>query len=109
MPASVDLEKETVITGRVVDRDGQAVGGAFVRLLDSSDEFTAEVVASATGDFRFFAAPGSWTLRALVHGRQRRRRGDAVGRGHPRGGRQDRLTRRRRSGCPERRRRGQPE
>ncbi len=65
MPASVDLEKETVITGRVVDGDGQAVGGAFVRLLDSSDEFTAEVVASATGDFRFFAAPGSWTLRAL--------------------------------------------
>ena len=65
MPASVDLEKETVITGRVVDRDGQAVSGAFVRLLDSSDEFTAEVVASATGDFRFFAAPGSWTVRAL--------------------------------------------
>ena len=27
--------------------------------------FTAEVVASATGDFRFFAAPGTWTLRAL--------------------------------------------
>ena len=65
MPASVDLDKETVITGRVVDRDGQAVGGAFVRLLDSSDEFTAEVVASATGDFRFFAAPGSWTVRAV--------------------------------------------
>ena len=65
MPAGVDLEKETVITGRVVDGSGQAVGGAFVRLLDSSDEFTAEVVASATGDFRFFAAPGSWTLRAL--------------------------------------------
>ena len=42
MPASVDLEKETVITGRVVDRDGQAVGGAFVRLLDSSGEFTAD-------------------------------------------------------------------
>jgi len=58
LPASVDLEKETVITGRVVDGAGQAVGGAFVRLLDSSDEFTAEVVASATGDFRFFAAPG---------------------------------------------------
>jgi hypothetical protein len=58
LPAGVDLEKETVITGRVV-------GGAFVRLLDSSDEFTAEVVASATGDFRFFAAPGTWTLRAL--------------------------------------------
>ncbi|MFV0496233.1 DUF1416 domain-containing protein [Mycobacterium sp.] len=65
LPAGVDLAKETVITGRVVDCDGQAVGGAFVRLLDSSDEFTAEVVATATGDFRFFAAPGSWTVRAL--------------------------------------------
>ena len=65
MPASVDLEKETVITGRVVDGAGQTVGGAFVRLLDASDEFTAEVVASATGDFRFFAAPGTWTVRAL--------------------------------------------
>ncbi len=65
MPAGVDLEKETVITGRVVDDAGQTVGGAFVRLLDSSDEFTAEVVASATGDFRFFAAPGTWRVRAL--------------------------------------------
>jgi hypothetical protein len=65
LPASVDLEKETVITGRVVDSSGAGVGGAFVRLLDASDEFTAEVVASATGDFRFFAAPGSWTVRAL--------------------------------------------
>ena len=65
LPAGVDLEKETVITGRVVDDSGQTVGGAFVRLLDSSDEFTAEVVASATGDFRFFAAPGTWTVRAL--------------------------------------------
>ncbi|MCV7176261.1 DUF1416 domain-containing protein [Mycolicibacterium sphagni] len=65
LPAGVDLEKETVITGRVVDDSGQTVAGAFVRLLDSSDEFTAEVVASATGDFRFFAAPGTWTVRAL--------------------------------------------
>ena len=44
LPASVDLEKETVITGRVVDGSGQAVGGAFVRWLDASNEFTAEVV-----------------------------------------------------------------
>jgi hypothetical protein len=65
LPAGVDVEKETVITGRVVDDAGQPVGGAFVRLLDSSDEFTAEVVASGTGDFRFFAAPGAWTVRAL--------------------------------------------
>jgi hypothetical protein len=65
LPAGVDLAKETVITGRVVDGAGQSVGGAFVRLLDSTDEFTAEVVASPTGDFRFFAAPGTWTVRAL--------------------------------------------
>ncbi|EOM74384.1 DUF1416 domain-containing protein [Rhodococcus rhodnii] len=65
LPAGVDVEKETVITGRVLAADGQPIGGAFVRLLDGSGEFTAEVVASATGDFRFFAAPGEWTVRAL--------------------------------------------
>jgi len=65
LPAGVDTEKETVITGRVLNADGEPVGGAFVRLLDGTDEFTAEVVASATGDFRFFAAPGDWTVRAL--------------------------------------------
>jgi hypothetical protein len=65
LPAGVDLEKETVITGIVSDADGAAVGGAYVRLLDSSGEFTAEVVTSPEGVFRFFAAPGSWTLRAL--------------------------------------------
>ncbi|MFD6896713.1 DUF1416 domain-containing protein [Rhodococcus sp. NPDC060086] len=65
LPSNVDTEKETVITGRVLAADGQPVGGAFVRLLDSTDEFTAEVVASATGDFRFFAAPGDWKIRAL--------------------------------------------
>ena len=65
LPAGVDLEKETVITGLVRNADGEAVGGAYVRLLDSSGEFTAEVVSSPEGVFRFFAAPGSWTLRAL--------------------------------------------
>jgi hypothetical protein len=65
IPASVDLEKETVITGIVRNADGAAVGGAYVRLLDATGEFTAEVVTSPEGVFRFFAAPGSWTLRAL--------------------------------------------
>ena len=41
------------------------VGGGYVRLLDASGEFTAEVVTSPEGLFRFFAAPGQWTLRAL--------------------------------------------
>jgi hypothetical protein len=65
IPAGVDLEKETVITGVVNNAAGEAVGGAYVRLLDSTGEFTAEVVTSPEGVFRFFAAPGSWTLRAL--------------------------------------------
>ena len=65
LPAGVDLEKETVITGIVSTAEGEAVGGAYVRLLDASGEFTAEVVTSPEGVFRFFAAPGSWTLRAL--------------------------------------------
>ena len=65
IPAGVDLQKETVITGVVSNAEGEAVGGACVRLLDSTGEFTAEVVTSPEGVFRFFAAPGSWTLRAL--------------------------------------------
>ena len=64
LPASVDLEKETVLYGQVT-QDGAPVPGAYVRLLDGTGEFTAEVITSATGDFRFFAAPGSWTLSVL--------------------------------------------
>ncbi len=64
IPASVDLEKETVITGQVRVGD-EPVAGAYVRLLDASGEFTAEVITSQAGQFRFFAAPGRWTLRAL--------------------------------------------
>jgi uncharacterized GH25 family protein len=64
LPAGIDLEKETVIYG-VVSKDETPVPGAYVRLLDGTGEFTAEVVTSATGDFRFFAAPGNWTLSVL--------------------------------------------
>ena len=64
LPAGTDLSKHTVLTGTVCS-GGEPVGGVFVRLLDSTGEFTAEVVSSASGEFRFFAAPGSWTVRAL--------------------------------------------
>ena len=64
LPPGTDLTKETVLTGRVV-AGGEPVAGAFVRLLDGTGEFTAEVVASTEGNFRFFAAPGRWTVRAL--------------------------------------------
>ncbi len=63
----IDVAKETVVQG-VVRRDGEPVGGAYVRLLDGSGEFTAEVPTSATGQFRFFAAPGTWTVRTLAPG-----------------------------------------
>jgi hypothetical protein len=64
LPAGIDVEKETVIYG-VVRKEDVPVPGAYVRLLDATGEFTAEVVTSATGDFRFFAAPGTWTLSVL--------------------------------------------
>ena len=61
----LDLKNESVIQG-LVTRGGEPVAGAYVRLLDGGGEFTAEVPTSATGQFRFFAAPGTWTLRTLA-------------------------------------------
>jgi uncharacterized GH25 family protein len=61
----VDVAKEAVVQGQVV-RDGEPVSNAYVRLLDRTGEFTAEVPTSATGHFRFFAADGDWTLRTLA-------------------------------------------
>ena len=63
--AGVDVDSQSIIQGVVV-RDDEPVGNAYVRLLDRTGEFTAEVPTSATGQFRFFAAPGDWTLRALA-------------------------------------------
>ncbi len=63
--AGVNVAKEAVIQGQVV-RDGATVGNAYVRLLDKTGEFTAEVPTSATGHFRFFAGEGEWTLRTLA-------------------------------------------
>jgi hypothetical protein len=61
----VDVANESIIQGVVV-RDDEPVSNAYVRLLDRTGEFTAEVPTSATGQFRFFAAPGDWTVRALA-------------------------------------------
>jgi hypothetical protein len=61
----VDVAKEAVIQGQVV-RGEEPVGNAYVRLLDRTGEFTAEVPTSATGHFRFFAGEGDWTLRTLA-------------------------------------------
>ena len=61
----VDVDKEAIIQGRVL-RGEDPVSGAYVRLLDRTGEFTAEVPTSATGQFRFFAGSGQWTVRALA-------------------------------------------
>jgi hypothetical protein len=65
----INVTKEAVIQGRVLRGDAP-VAGAYVRLLDSGGEFTAEVPTSATGHFRFFAGDGSWTLRTRAPGAQ---------------------------------------
>ena len=64
----IDVTTQTIIQG-VVFRDGDdgvpngtPVGNAHVRLLDRDGEFTAELPTNAQGQFRFFAAPGTWTL-----------------------------------------------
>lgn len=67
IPATVDLAKEAVIQGKVT-REGAPVSSAYARLLDSTGEFTGEVVTGEEGIFRFFAAPGEWTIRVLAAG-----------------------------------------
>jgi hypothetical protein len=59
-----DATTKTIIQG-FLTRDCEPVTG-YVQLLDNSGEFTAEVPTSKTGQFRFFAAPGQWTLRILA-------------------------------------------
>ncbi len=61
----VNLAKEAIIQGKVL-RGGEPVGTAYVRLLDRTGEFTAEVPTSEGGHFRFFAGNGEWTLRTLA-------------------------------------------
>jgi hypothetical protein len=58
---------EAVVHGHV-RRGSDGLPGAYVRLLDGTGEFTAEVQTSATGYFRFYAAEGDWTLRVLAPG-----------------------------------------
>ena len=63
----LDLTDEAVVQG-VVLRGDEPVSPAYVRLLDAGGDFVAEVPTSATGQFRFFAGPGRWTVRTLAPG-----------------------------------------
>ncbi|MEN9741099.1 MAG: hypothetical protein RIR66_55 [Actinomycetota bacterium] len=64
---NVDISKQAVIQG-VVQKSGAPVSVGYVRLLDRNDEFVAEVPVSQKGEFRFFAAAGSWNIVTLVPG-----------------------------------------
>jgi len=64
---------QAVVHGKVT-RDGSAVPVGYARLLNSGGDFVAEVPLGADGGFRFFAAPGSWTLRVLAPGNVRAER-----------------------------------
>ena len=56
---------EAIIEGTVTTGGAPARVG-YARLLGTGDEFVAEVPLGDDGGFRFFAAPGSWTLRVLA-------------------------------------------
>ena len=64
---------QAVVEGRVT-RGGAPVATGYARLLGTGDEFVAEVPLGDDGGFRFFAAPGSWTLRVLAPGGVREER-----------------------------------
>jgi hypothetical protein len=62
-----DAGNQAVVQGKVT-REGAPVDVGYARLLNSDGEFVAEVPLGEDGGFRFFAAPGDWTLRVLAPG-----------------------------------------
>jgi hypothetical protein len=65
----IDRATQTVIQGVILKEgvddavpNGAPVTNGHVRLLDASGEFTAEVPTNHSGQFRFFASPGVWTI-----------------------------------------------
>jgi hypothetical protein len=71
----VNLSEQTIIQGVVIRGgisdgvpNGKIVDNAYVQLLDSTREFTAEVPTDSEGRFRFFASPGPWHLVVMAHG-----------------------------------------
>jgi Protein of unknown function (DUF1416) len=65
--AAKDAGTQAVVQGRVT-KNGSAVATGYARLLNSGGEFVAEVPLGEDGGFRFFAAPGTWTVRVLAPG-----------------------------------------
>lgn len=64
---NVDITNQAVIQGVISSGDTPASVG-YARLLDSNDEFVAELPISKQGEFRFFTVAGDWTVVALIPG-----------------------------------------
>jgi hypothetical protein len=65
--AGIDIDRQAVVEGTVI-HNGSAVSTGYARLLNDGGDFVAEVPLGEEGGFRFFAAPGSWTVRVLAPG-----------------------------------------
>jgi len=65
--AGIDIDRQAVVQGTVI-HNGSAVSTGYARLLNDGGDFVAEVPLGAEGEFTFFAAPGTWTVRVLAPG-----------------------------------------
>jgi hypothetical protein len=72
---------EAIIEGTVTS-GGTPVHVGYARLLNDGGEFVAEVPLGEDGGFRFFAAPGTWTVRVLAPGGARAEDTVTADRGH---------------------------
>jgi hypothetical protein len=72
---------EAIIEGTVTSGGTPAHVG-YARLLNDGGEFVAEVPLGDDGGFRFFAAPGNWTVRVLAPGGVRTEETVTADRGH---------------------------
>ena len=72
---------EAIIEGTVTAGAASARVG-YARLLNDDGEFVAEVPLGEDGGFRFFAAPGNWTVRVLAPGGARAEETVTADRGH---------------------------
>jgi hypothetical protein len=72
---------EAIIEG-TVSAGGTPVQVGYARLLNDGGEFVAEVPLGSDGGFRFFAAPGTWTVRVLAPGGARADETVSADRGH---------------------------
>jgi hypothetical protein len=67
VPIPQDVGGQAIVEGHVT-RSGVGLPVGYARLLDKGGDFVAEVPLGQDGGFRFYAAPGTWTVRVLAPG-----------------------------------------